>query len=458
LNATQEIAKSRQPVDLAELASETFRGALGPGLPTISPTRVFAGDSGEWRSAVNRAPLDSALLATLDRDLPDTLQPNFSYHGLIVTRPTDTTLVYAEIGRHGDRWVGFEVPLTGFRRGFLEPPVMRTAHNLRWVLDSIGRGRADSAYPISVRITTPDSITLMSLGPEFETHWTMEYPFTSAPRSRISVSVGPEAVYYLMPGGYPPAPGPTVAVAIFLALALLGSAAYLAWRMVALSRMREDFTSSVSHELRTPLANIQLYAETLLLERAPDPPARRAALETITRETRRLGDMVENLLTAARMARADEGIAPRAENLERLLNDVIDAFRPLIAAREIIIETDRLGDSVARVDGSAVRRILVNLLDNAIRHGPNGQRIRIVIDHAGGTVLIIVEDEGAGIPEHERQRIWRPYERGRSGGSGLGLAVVRHLARMHGGDAVVGETPVGARIEVRLSTTVAGSK
>ena len=231
-------------------------------------------------------------------------------------------------------------------------------------------------------------------------------------------------------------------------------AAFVAWRALSLARMRQAFTSSVSHELRTPLANIHLYAETLMLERVTDPAARRAALETITREARRLGDMVENVLASARMARADEHLEARPDDIGRLVDEVLDAFKPLLASRGIRVEVDRLGPDIVTIDGSAVRRILVNLLDNAIRHGPDGQRLRIVVDNRGGSLLLVVEDEGPGIPAADRERVWLPFARGENGGSGLGLAVVRHLARLHGGDAVVGDHDRGARIEVRLAAAL----
>jgi signal transduction histidine kinase len=215
--------------------------------------------------------------------------------------------------------------------------------------------------------------------------------------------------------------------------------------------MRHEFTSSVSHELRTPLANIHLYAETLLLERATDPAARRAALETITREARRLGAMVENVLASAQMARAEERIDVRPEDLSRLVGEVVDAFTPVLHSRNMKVEVEQVGPDVAVIDGGAVRRILVNLLDNAIRHGPDGQHLRVVVDHGSDSLLLVVEDEGPGIPMSQRERVWLPYARGENGGSGLGLAVVRYLARLHGGDAVVGDLESGARIEVRLA-------
>jgi signal transduction histidine kinase len=305
--------------------------------------------------------------------------------------------------------------------------------------------------PISVRLVTGDGLPLLAFNPPIADGWTMEYAALPAFSATIAVTVGPDAIPYLMPGGYPAAPGPRVAAVITLALLLLAGSALLAWRMVMVSRMREEFTSAVSHELRTPLANIHLYAETLLLERLPDPAARRAALETITREARRLGDMVENVLTTARAGRAEAVLNPQPDHLGPLVEEVLDAFRPVLGTRRIEVDVDMEGDDRAVIDAAAVRRILVNLLDNAIRHGPEGQRLRIVVKNTRGEVLMVVEDEGPGIPRDDRDRIWLPFARGASGGSGLGLAVVRQLARLHGGDATVGERDRGARIEVRLA-------
>jgi signal transduction histidine kinase len=246
-----------------------------------------------------------------------------------------------------------------------------------------------------------------------------------------------------------------VAAIIGLVLLLTAGTAWLVWRTLALARMRNEFTSSVSHELRTPLANIHLYAETLLLERATEPAARRAALETITREARRLGDMVENVLASAQMARAEERIEVRPDDLGRLVGEVVDAFTPMLESRRMRVDVQLRGPNIAVIDGGAVRRILVNLLDNAIRHGPDQQQLRIVVDHGEESLLLAVEDEGPGIPRDQRERVWLPYERGENGGSGLGLAVVRYLARLHGGDAVVGDRDRGARIEVRLAASEA---
>src|SRR5690606_9542925 len=292
-------------------------------------------------------------------------------------------------------------------------------------LDSLGVTQLRDQL-ISTEVIVGDSLVLFNSGGTITDGWSGTVMLWNSVPGRVVVTVGRGALPYLMPGGYPPAPGPRVAAVIGLGILLTAATALLVWRMRTLARMRDAFTASVSHELRTPLANIHLYAETLLLERATEPAARRSALETITRETRRLGDMVENILAAGRMSRAEEQIEPRPDDIGRLVDEVIDAFTPLLQSRSMRVAVERVGHDTAVIDGSAVRRILVNLLDNAIRHGPDGQHLRVVVDHRDNTLLLVVEDQGPGIPPSERERVWQPYARGRGGGSGLGLAVVRH--------------------------------
>lgn len=437
---------------LAEVVALAARDAYESELPGTAPTAFFAGAAGAWLATAPGGPVDPILAERLDARIADSL-PDLGYRGTVVIRGADTTLAVLRPRGGQPGWVGFEVSLAEFREAILVRGPRRTQAFFDRVHDSLPESwpHTGPLVPFSVRLTTAEGIPLLAFNPPIPDGWTMSESALTPFSARVSVTVGPDAVPYLMPGGYPPTPGPRVAAVIVLALLLLGGTAALSWRTLSLSRMREQFTHAVSHELRTPLANIHLYAETLLLERIRDPGARRAALETITRETRRLGDMVENVLATARMARAEETLSPVEDRMGRLVHEVLDAFQPVLASRGIAVEVDLVGDDLATIDPDAVRRILVNLLDNAIRHGPEGQRLRVVADHTGEEVLLIVEDEGPGIPPEDRERVWLPYTRGSSGGSGLGLAVVRHLARLHGGDAVVGDLATGARIEVRLA-------
>ncbi len=108
---------------------------------------------------------------------------------------------------------------------------------------------------------------------------------------------------------------------------------------------------------------------------------------------------------------------------------------------------------MAFVDGDAVRRILVNLLDNAVRYGPEAQTLRIRAVNSDHRLLLIVEDEGPGVALTDRERVWEPFERGTDNvdtGTGIGLAVVHQLVRLHGGEARIEDGNYGARFVVLL--------
>ena len=453
LVAAQEASAAPRRRPTGELVDSAVRRAIGPDVPALIPLRFFHRVDSKWQTTSSDGWVDVALRQALDARIRDSLAYGSSYSTVVVKRSNDSSIAFVEPSRH-DRagWVGFEVAIADLASKVLLPPPRRTHDFLMHMLDSLGKLTPQAREQlISVHVVSADSTTLLAYGGRIPGGWQGSAPFWSALPGKVVVTVGPGAALYFMPGGYPPAPGPRVAAVIALVLLLTGGTAWLVWRTFALARMRHEFTSSVSHELRTPLANIHLYAETLLLERATDPAARRAALETITREARRLGAMVENVLASAQMARAEEHIDVRPEELSRLVGEVVDAFTPVLNSRDMKVEVEQVGPDVAVIDGGAVRRILVNLLDNAIRHGPDGQHLRVVVDHGSDSLLLVVEDEGPGIPMSQRERVWLPYARGENGGSGLGLAVVRYLARLHGGDAVVGELESGARIEVRLA-------
>jgi signal transduction histidine kinase len=121
--------------------------------------------------------------------------------------------------------------------------------------------------------------------------------------------------------------------------------------------------------------------------------------------------------------------------------------------------TTSLDESIrCPVDAGALRQILLNLLDNAVKYGPVGQEVRVTLERApdGKSARIVVEDEGPGIPKDRRERVWEPFYRldrdaeSAVAGSGIGLSVVRELAAQHGGSATIEDSLVGARIVVEL--------
>ncbi|HVT40792.1 MAG TPA: HAMP domain-containing sensor histidine kinase [Gemmatimonadaceae bacterium] len=221
--------------------------------------------------------------------------------------------------------------------------------------------------------------------------------------------------------------------------ALLIAALFLSWRTTELARLRADFTSSVSHELRTPLTQMLLYAETLSLGRTRSLSEGREIGRVVARETRRLIQLVENTLQFDRSGRRLRTVSPRVQHLAPLVRTIVGDFTTLLTAHDVAIVLDLDEGVHAAVDADALRQVLTNLLDNAVRYGPGSQTIDVRLHPSGEVVRLSVSDEGCGIPEHERSRVWNPYVRlnqaadAGSAGTGIGLAIVRDLASQHGG-------------------------
>ena len=249
----------------------------------------------------------------------------------------------------------------------------------------------------------------------------------------VDASLAPETTSLIVAGGIPRTL-PIYIVLLVISGALLIAAILQVGRERALARMRSDFVAGVSHELRTPLTQIRMFAETLLLDRIRSDEERHRSLAIIDQESRRLGQLVENVLQFSRGERGKLRIAPQRADVGAIVRNAIEVF----GGRGVHITTSIEDGVVAFVDEDAIRQIVLNLLDNAAKYGPEGQTIRVTVQQG---VRIVVEDEGPGIPAHQRKRIWQRYarlprERERAiAGAGIGLAVVRDLVRLHGGRA-----------------------
>jgi signal transduction histidine kinase len=228
-----------------------------------------------------------------------------------------------------------------------------------------------------------------------------------------------------------------------------------------LARVRSDFLAGASHELRTPLAQIRMFAELLRKGSLDRPGEADRALGIIEKEASRLSILVENVLNYARLRRratltATNG-APAVTDIARDIEQVIVSFAPLAAERgsRVIAAVD--GTPNAFVDSQALRQVLLNFLENAVKYGPPDQTITVGARREGDRVRVWVDDEGPGVPESERADIWNAFHRGRSaersgkGGSGIGLAVVRDLVLQHGGSVSIDVAPGGgARFLIEL--------
>ncbi len=270
----------------------------------------------------------------------------------------------------------------------------------------------------------------------------------------VEASIAPEVVRLLVFGGIP-RPLPIYMVTLAVTSLLLFTALLQLRKERALARLRSDFVAGVSHELRTPLTQIRMFAETLLLGRVRSDEERRRALTIIDQESRRLAQLVENVLQFSRGERGTLRLRRRSVDVSALVRETVESFRPIAAARAVALRTT-LAPAVVEGDSDAISQIVLNLLDNAVKYGPAGQEVEVIVEKTAG-VRIIVDDAGPGVPPGDRRRIWRRYERlprdsGRAvAGAGIGLAVVRELVALHHGKAWVEEAPRGgARFIVEL--------
>jgi signal transduction histidine kinase len=244
-----------------------------------------------------------------------------------------------------------------------------------------------------------------------------------------------------------------------LAIAAAGVATFRALRREQrLAALRSAFVASVSHELRTPIASILLLAENLERGRVEGEAARARYHGLIRREAERLRALVDDVLDVARLERGEPAPRPLEElGAEELALELEAAARERVAAAGGTLEFHCPGlPPRLWLEREAVRRALLNLVENALRHsGSRDLDLACVGDGAGG-VVIRLRDHGRGVPEGERERIFRPFERlerpGAAPGTGLGLAIVRAVAERHGGRALAlaPEEGPGAVFELHL--------
>jgi len=294
----------------------------------------------------------------------------------------------------------------------------------------------------------------------------VQYPPTYTGFYKLDYFGGLKSVIALRPNlaktlliGEPPSERlPLLLGVLALSVALAAIGVMQLRRESELARLRSDFIASVSHELRTPLAQVRMFAETLLLGRVRSDEERRRSLQIVDQEARRLTHLVENILQFSRAEREAIRLAPVQVELASQVREAVEAFAPVARARHVAIQTALENDVVCVVDPSALRQILLNLLDNAVKYGPAGQTVTITLRRVGDRARIVVDDEGPGIPPEHRQRVWEPYQRLESAvraavaGSGIGLAVVAQLVSLHGGRVWTEPAPgKGARFVVELS-------
>jgi signal transduction histidine kinase len=226
----------------------------------------------------------------------------------------------------------------------------------------------------------------------------------------------------------------------------------MAAELAAADRHRRELIANVSHELRTPITAVQGVLENII-DGVADP----ATLKTALGQTERLGRLVTELLD---LSRIDAGVLPLARSgyfLPDLLGDVLAEVRVSAAAtgRDVRLIATAPEDSWVYADRERLHQVLVNLLDNAVRHSPEGGQVWISARVNSTGCVLDVSDEGPGIPPTERQRVFERFTRGvraAGGGTGLGLAIAHWVVELHGGTIAVLDSAVGCLIRVTLPT------
>jgi len=224
---------------------------------------------------------------------------------------------------------------------------------------------------------------------------------------------------------------------------------------------RREMVANVSHDLRTPLTTMRGYLETLLLKKTElSPQEQKRYLETALSHSKRLGTLVEELFELARLDSCEAVVYSEAFSMCELVQDVVQKFELRAQQKSIRLQAN-LNPDVPAVYGdiAMMQRVLENLLENALRHTPDGGNIQIDVDIDSGRVIVQVSDTGSGIAEADVPKIFERYyqpdsQRHHGENAGLGLAIVKRILELHGSMIRVhSERDSGTTFSFRMACT-----
>jgi two-component system phosphate regulon sensor histidine kinase PhoR len=214
------------------------------------------------------------------------------------------------------------------------------------------------------------------------------------------------------------------------------------------SRMKSDFIANVSHELKTPLSLIRMFGEMVATGRHKGEEAAREYGGIITRESERLSHLIDNVLDFARLERGKASYHFAEGNLAEVVERALDVSRYRLEREKVKLSVEVEPNLPAvRMDENEMTLVVLNLVDNAIKHAAEGGKVEVKVARSPGFVILVVRDFGRGIARAEQTRIFERFYRAQSTreqnvrGSGIGLALVKHIAEAHGGRVTV-QSPV----------------
>ncbi len=210
--------------------------------------------------------------------------------------------------------------------------------------------------------------------------------------------------------------------------------------LVRLNRARRDMVANISHELRTPIANIRIIIDSLFHE--DEKPKRKrsiSSLQAIARETDSLLWIMQEMLDLS-MIESGQAIVRMVDvPLRELVADAVERMEDQADTKDVSISYDIPKKLMVLCDWDQIRRVLQNLIHNAIKWSPRGGKIKIQVANGGDEVIVMVLDEGPGVPDDQVERIFERFYQvdssrsGSEGGTGLGLAICKHIIEAHGG-------------------------
>jgi signal transduction histidine kinase len=240
--------------------------------------------------------------------------------------------------------------------------------------------------------------------------------------------------------------------ALGVLVAVIVAGIVLTWRLMRreteMARLKSDFVANVSHDLKTPLSVIRMFGETLEMGRVTDEGRRQEYYRVITREGERLSRLIDNVLDFSRIEGGRQTYDLTPTGVEPLIRATLEAFAYPLAQLGFKVEVTVAADlPEVTMDADAVGQALANLIDNAIKYSSDDRALTIDARVADGWLVISVGDRGLGIAPEEQTKIFEKFYRvGRSDtqgrrGSGVGLALVRHIAEAHGGTITIESAP-----------------
>jgi signal transduction histidine kinase len=321
-------------------------------------------------------------------------------------------------------------------------PSLAGSQALLFVVDAqdiLASLRQDSGFsetfPAEFQLVTGEGSEGESLGPNFRR---LKIAFAESEETALSKQWSFQRSFYIL------------ALLLVLSLTLFG--AYLLWRDVRrdvrMAEMRSQFVSSVSHELKTPLTAIRMFAETLRLGRSRNLKTQAEYLDTIVSESERLTRLLNNVLDFSKIEQGKRIYKPELTSLSEVIQASARAMKYPLSQQgfELNVRTEE-GLPDIRVDKDALEQAILNLLNNAMKYSGKSREIDLRLQRKDDQALIQVIDRGVGIDPGEQKRIFEKFyrvpmpENERIVGTGLGLTLVSHIVKAHGGNIEVKSAP-----------------